>query len=74
MKLDTGTELPSKFELTDEFKDLFELIENTDSILECDEYYCFGDQVKNYLTNRVNADYYSIGSVKNNFCKINSKA
>ena len=26
--------------------DLFELIENTDSILECDEYYCFGDQVK----------------------------
>ena len=51
--------------------DLFELIENTDSILECDEYYCFGDQVKNYLTNRVNADYYSIGSVKNNFCKKN---
>ena len=49
--------------------DLFELIENTDSILECDEYYCFGNQIKNYLTSRVNANCYSIGSVKNNFCK-----
>ena len=33
MKLDTGTELPIKFELTDEFKDLFELIERTNKNL-----------------------------------------
>ena len=33
MKLDTGTELPSKFELTNEFKDLFELIERTNKNL-----------------------------------------
>ena len=33
MKLDTGTELPSKFELTNEFKDLFELIESTNKNL-----------------------------------------
>ena len=33
MKLDTGTELPSKFELTNEFKDLFELIERTNKSL-----------------------------------------
>ena len=54
--------------------DLFELIENSKFILECDEYYCFGDQVKNYLTNKINANFYTIGSLKNNFCKISEGA
>ena len=54
--------------------DLFETIEKSNFILECDEYYCFGDQIKNYLTNKINADCYSIGSLKNNFCKKSDKA
>lgn len=56
--------------------DLFETIENSDFILECDEYYCFGENIKNYLKNKINANLYSIGSIKNNFCiknKINEK-
>ena len=30
IKFDTGTELPKKFELTDEFKDTYNLINETD--------------------------------------------
>ena len=33
IELDTGTDLPSSFVLTEEFKKLFELIENTKSNL-----------------------------------------
>ena len=53
--------------------DLFELIENSQFILNCDEYYCFGDQVKHYLKNKINAKCYAIGSLKNNFCKISEE-
>ena len=49
--------------------DLFELLENSQFILNCDEYYCFGDQVKNYLTNKINANCYTIGSLKIIFVK-----
>lgn len=48
--------------------DLFEAIEKSNYNFECDEYYCYGDHVKNYLKNKIKSKYYSIGSLKNNFC------
>ena len=48
--------------------DLFEAIEKSDYNFECDEYYCFGDHVKNYLQDKIKAKFYSIGSIKNNYC------
>ena len=48
--------------------DLFESIENSKYIFECDEYYCYGDQVKNYLKNKIRSKFFTIGSLKNNFC------
>lgn len=48
--------------------DLFENIENSDFLYMCDEYYCFGEQVKNYLKTRIQSKFYTIGSIKNNYC------
>lgn len=53
--------------------DLFDVIQNSDFTLECDEYYCFGDNIKNYLKNKIKGNCYSIGSIKNNFCIKNIK-
>ena len=48
--------------------DLFENIEKSDYVFECDEYYCFGEHVKNYLKNKIQGKFYTIGSIKNNYC------
>lgn len=53
--------------------DLFEAIAKSDYIFECDQYYCFGENVKNYLNNKIKANIYVIGSIKNNFCSKNQK-
>lgn len=53
--------------------DLFESIENSDFTFECDEYYCFGENVKNYLKNKIKGNCHSVGSFKNNSCKKNTK-
>ena len=52
--------------------DLFEIIESSNFTFECDEYYCFGENIKNYLKNKIKGKCYSIGSVKNNLCKKNT--
>ena len=52
--------------------DLFEAIQNSNFIFECDEYYCYGENIKNYLKNKVKANLYPIGSLKNNYCSINN--
>ena len=49
--------------------DLFEAIEQSTYTFQCDYYYCFGDNVKNYLKNKIQSNFYCIGSLKNNFCK-----
>lgn len=49
--------------------DLFELIEKSKYTFQCDYYYCFGDNVKNYLKNKIQSNFHCIGSLKNNFCK-----
>lgn len=49
--------------------DLFELLDNTKEKLYCDEYYCFGQNIKNYLKNRLKSKYFILGSIKNNFSK-----
>ena len=53
--------------------DLFEVIEKSDFIFECDEYYCFGENIKNYLKDKIKSDFYTIGSIKNNFCTIDKQ-
>jgi len=52
--------------------DLYESIQNSDYKFECDEYYCFGENVKNYLKDRIQAKIIVTGSLKNNYC-LNSK-
>ena len=48
--------------------DLFQKISESNENYLCDEFYCFGNNVENFLKNKIKAKYYSIGSLKNNFC------
>jgi len=50
--------------------DLFESIKTSKYIFECDEYYCLGKNIKNYLKDKIKAKIYVIGSLKNNYCTI----
>jgi hypothetical protein len=50
--------------------DLFESIQNSNYIFECDEYYCYGENIKNYLKDKIQANIIAIGSLKNNYCTI----
>lgn len=49
--------------------DLFEILDNYKEKLYCDEYYCFGQNIKNYLKKRLKSKYFILGSIKNNFSK-----
>jgi surface carbohydrate biosynthesis protein len=48
--------------------DLYESIQNSSYKFECDEYYCFGENVKNYLNDKIQANIIVTGSLKNNYC------
>lgn len=49
--------------------DLIQKIENSSVKFICDEYYCFGKNIEEYLKKKIYGDVINIGSIKNNLCK-----
>lgn len=50
-------------------QDLIQKIESSSIKFICDEYYCFGENIKAYLKKKIHGKVINIGSIKNNFCK-----